>query len=164
MDRFCIKTIRFSILVNGELEGVFPSERGLRQGNPLSPFLFILVTEGLNSMLSVATQNRCIRGLEVSSRAGVSTEICQLLYVDDTVIFCEAKVDQIKYIRVILVILESISGLRVNWRKSNLFLIKEVAQMQRLANILGCKIEQFQTTYLGIPLGSKHEELLIWMG
>ena len=141
--------------------GFFSTERGLRQDDPLSPFLFILVTEGLNSMLSVATQNRCIRGLEVSSRAGVSTEICQLLYVDDTVIFCEAKVDQIKYIRVILVILESISGLRVNWRKSNLFPIKEVAQMQRLANILGCKIEQFPTTYSGMPLGSKW--LKLWV-
>jgi len=115
-------------------------------------------------MLRIATQNRWIRGFEVSSRAGVSMEICQLLYADDTVIFCEAKEDQIRYIRVILVILEAVSGLRVNWRKSSLFPIKEVAQMQRLANILGCKIEQFPTTYLGMPLGSNHKELLIWDG
>ena len=78
-------------------------------------------------MLRIATQNRWIRGFEVSSRAGVSMEICQLFYADDTVIFCEAKEDQIRYIRVILVILEVVSGLRVNWRKSSLFPIKEVA-------------------------------------
>lgn len=115
-------------------------------------------------MLRVATQNRWIRGYEVRSRVGVSMEICQLIYVDDSVIFCEAKEDQIRYIRVILVILEVVSGLRVNWRKNGLFPIKEVAQMQRLANILGCRIEQFPTTYLGMPLGSKHKELLIWDG
>ncbi|XP_049352129.1 uncharacterized protein LOC125816557 [Solanum verrucosum] len=120
--------------------------------------------EGLNNMLRIATQNRWIRGFEVSSRAGVSMEICKLLYADDTVIFCEAKEDQIRYIRVILVILEAVSSLRVNWSKISLFLIKEVAQMQRLANILRCKIEQFPTTYLGMPLRSNHKELLIWDG
>lgn len=69
---FCIKTIRVSILVNGEAVGFLPSKRGLRQGDLLSPFLFILVMEGLNNMLMVATQNEWIRGFEVSNRAGVS--------------------------------------------------------------------------------------------
>lgn len=142
--------------------GFFPSERGLRQGDPLSLFLLILVMEGLNSMMRVATQNGWIKGFEVSNRARANMKICQLLYADDTVIFCEAKEEQIRIIRVILLILEVVSGLKVNWRKSSLSPIKEVAQMQRLANILECRIDKLPTTYLGMPLGSKHKELRIW--
>ncbi|KAF3653865.1 hypothetical protein FXO38_15443 [Capsicum annuum] len=75
---FCIKTIRVSILVNGEAVGFLPSKRGLRQGDLLSPFLFILVMEGLNNMLMVATQNEWIRGFEVSNRAGVKKKLVKL--------------------------------------------------------------------------------------
>lgn len=90
---FCFKTVKFSILVNGESLGVFLMEWGTRQGDdPLSPFLFILVMEGLNN-------NRWSRGFEVSSRAGVSIEICQLPYADDILLFCEAKDELIRYIR-----------------------------------------------------------------
>jgi len=57
---FCIKTTRFSILVNGEPVGFFPAERGLRQGDPLSPFLFIIVMEGFDSLMRKALENNWI--------------------------------------------------------------------------------------------------------
>ncbi|KAF3635679.1 putative protein SMG7L-like [Capsicum annuum] len=66
---FCIKTVRFSILVNGEPASFFPSERGLRQGDPLSPFLFILAMEGYNSIMRVAIRNQWIRGFKVGNFA-----------------------------------------------------------------------------------------------
>ena len=76
---FCIKTVRFSILVNGEPIGFFPSERGLRQGDPFSPFLFILAMEGLNSTVRVATQKNWLKGFKVGNQAGVDVQICHPL-------------------------------------------------------------------------------------
>ena len=156
----CIKTVRFSILINGEPTGFFPSEKGLRQGDPLSPFLFIIAMEGFNSIcLRVATQNSLLQGFKVRNLSGVDMQICHLLYADDTVIFCKAKEEEIRIVRMILVVFEA--GLTVNWRKSSIYPIKEVTQIQALANILGCRIEKLPTVYLDMPLGNNHKELVI---
>ncbi|XP_059288373.1 uncharacterized protein LOC132041681 [Lycium ferocissimum] len=137
---------------------------GLRQGDLLSPFLFIIAMEGLDSMMRIASQNSWIRGFNVRNRANEAMEISHLLYADDTVVFCEANQEQICHLRVILVVFEACSGLKVNWRKSSIFPVKEVQQIQVLASILNCKIENLPTVYLGMPLGSMHKAVKIWDG
>ena len=87
-----------------------------------------------------------------------------LLYADDTIIFCEAKAEQVAFIRMTLVVFEVVSALSVNWRKSSTFPIKEVPQLQSLVRILGCKVDHLHTTYLGMPLRHNHKELEIWDG
>jgi len=55
--KFCISTVNFSIIINGSQTGYFKAQKGLRQGDPLSPFLFLLAMEGLNSMVKTANMN-----------------------------------------------------------------------------------------------------------
>lgn len=74
--------------MNGEPVGFFPSEREHRQGDPLSPFLFIIVMEGFNNMMRITIQNRWLKGFEIGNRVGEELEICHLLCADDAVIFC----------------------------------------------------------------------------
>ena len=109
--------------------------------------------EGYNSMTRVATQNNWLKGFKVRNSSGREMQICHLLYADDTIIFCEAKAEQVAIIRMTLVVFEAVSHFSVNWRKSSIFPIKEVPQLQSLARILGCKVEHLPTTYLGMPFG-----------
>ena len=120
--------------------------------------------EGLNSTVRVATQKNWLKGFKVGNQAGEDVQICHLLYADDTMIFCEAKEEQVCFIRINLIVLEAVSGLFVNWRKSSMFQVKDVSNIQCLANILSCKVENLPTTYLGMPLGNTHKELEIWDG
>jgi hypothetical protein len=92
---FCISTARFSILVNGCPSGFFPSSRGLRQGDPLSPLLFVIVMEALSRLLDRAVREGLFSGFSVGTLAGNSLMISHLLFADDTLIFCGADSDQV---------------------------------------------------------------------
>ena len=91
-------------MVNREPVGFFPAERGLRQGDPLSPFLFIKAMEGLDSLMRRASLNNWITGFRIKNRSNEVMDMTHLLYADDTIIFCEAEQEQICHIRIILII------------------------------------------------------------
>ena len=102
--KFCISTVKFSVLINGSPTGFFSSQRGLRQGDQLSPFLFIIAMEGLNDMLKISQEKSWLRGFRVSSRVGAGLEITHLQYADDTLVFCDANKNQLKILRVIFIL------------------------------------------------------------
>ena len=77
--------MRFSILVNGSPNGFFSNSKGLRQGDPLSPLLFVFVMEALSRIISVVVHGGLLEGFTV----GNST-FSHLLFADDTLIFCNA--------------------------------------------------------------------------
>ena len=94
----CISAVRFSILVNGTSTGFFPSTRGLRQGDPLSPLLFLIIMEALSRMLGRAVEGGYISGFKVGPSCS-ELVISHLLFVDDTLLLCWADPLQIWHLR-----------------------------------------------------------------
>lgn len=115
---FCLQSSSFLVLINGCPSGFFGELRRLRQGDPLSPFLFIMVSEVLSRMISRA-EMRYISGFKISRGGGVT--ISHFQFVDDTMIICEVDMGQIGYLRCILTCFEVVSGLKINLDKSVLF-------------------------------------------
>jgi hypothetical protein len=87
--------VRFSILVNGTLSGFFTSSLGLRQGDPLSPLLFVVVMEASCRMLVAALEQGSITGFAVGPRESEAIVVNHLLFADDMLIFCGAQEEQI---------------------------------------------------------------------
>ena len=101
----------------------FLSSRGLRQGDPLSPLLFVLLTEALGRMLDKVVQDGHMSGFCVGREEGRSLAVSHLLFADDTLIFCGADLDQVLFLRMILIWFEAVSGLKINLDKSELVLV-----------------------------------------
>jgi len=157
----CISSARHSVLVNGSPAGFFNSSRGLKQGDPLSPLLFIVVMEALSKMLSGAVDSGRLSCFSVGSRPPV-INISHLLFADDILVFCEANPDHLRFLRVLLVCFEAVFGLKVNLAKSLLVPVGNVDNVAELASILGCGTSSLPLKYLGMPLGARHKATSIW--
>ncbi|KAL0406255.1 UNVERIFIED_CONTAM: putative mitochondrial protein, partial [Sesamum latifolium] len=90
----CVTSISFSFLLNGEQFGFLKPERGLRQGDPLSPYLFLLCAEAFSGMIQKAERDGLIQGIAVSRTA---PPICHLLFADYTLIYCQASADALHF-------------------------------------------------------------------
>ena len=150
--KWCISTASFSVLVNGSPTGFFPSSRGLRQGDPLSPYLFVIGMETLSCLLNRATDGNYLSSTKFADGRGEELVISHLLYADDTLLFCKADKDELKFISWTLMWFEAVSGLKINLNKSEIIPIGTVANMEELALELWCKVGTLPTTYLGSPL------------
>ena len=112
----CLASASISILVNGSPTKDFSPNRGLRQEDPLTPFLFNIVAEGLNGLMREAIERKIYTSFSVG-RDKVDVNILQ--YADDTIFFGEATMENIKAIKIILRTFEMVSGLKINFSKSS---------------------------------------------
>ena len=92
---FCISTTRFSVLINGTPCGFFASSRGLRQGDSLSPLLFVLVMEAFSRLMDRAVVRDYLEGFSVANNTRSDLKVSHLLFADDTLIFCGVERDQL---------------------------------------------------------------------
>lgn len=156
----CVSTTRVVVLVNGSSIKEFNFGRRLRQGDPLSPFLFILVTEVLHLLLEKAGALGFIEGIQ-----GVipGQMISHLQFADDTILFLKVEEKVVENMKFILRCFEIFSGLSINFKKSCIvgFGVNEEF-LYCMAAICKCKIEVLPFCYLGIPLGANSRRVVMW--
>ncbi|GJX11957.1 putative RNA-directed DNA polymerase, eukaryota, reverse transcriptase zinc-binding domain protein [Tanacetum coccineum] len=158
--RACLSSSRASVLVNGSPTLEFPIKRGLRQGDPLSPFLFIFVMEGLHNALSTAVSSCLIRGVKFGSP---EVTISHLFYADDVIITTEWNASDLENIIRVLQVFYFASGLKINIQKSNVYGIGvSDVDVSFMASNSGCALGSFPFTYLGLPISSNMSLTSSW--
>lgn len=146
MSIFCL----FLFLINGSpFEMVQPS-RGIRQGDPLSPYLFLIIYEGLSHLINKAVLQERLSGMKISASGPAVTH---LLFADDSLLFCKAEVAQVDCVMEILSTFEACSGQEINLEKSSIFLSKNAGCLlrQEVCSVLRGVKEQSCSKYLGLP-------------
>ncbi|XP_041001677.1 uncharacterized protein LOC121247381 [Juglans microcarpa x Juglans regia] len=156
---FCISSARFSILVNGSPVGFFNSSCGLRQGDPLSPLLFLFVMEALSKMIQGLVDGGLLHGFSVGND---NLNISHLLFADDTLIFCGAHLGQVQALRALLLCVAVVSGFEHQPCKVRNSASGACPDVEILATTLGCKISSLPMKYLGLPLGASFKSERIW--
>ena len=136
--RWCISTASFLVLINGSPTGFFQSTRGLRQGDPISPYLFVLGMEALSCLINKAVRGGFLTGCRLRGRGGSGIQVSHLLFADDTVVFCEDSQEQMAILSWLLMWFEAISGLSINLNKIEILLVGRVENAEVLASELGC--------------------------
>jgi hypothetical protein len=147
----------FEVLLNGVPGKRFHCRRGVRQGDPLSPLIFVLAADLLQSIVNKACEGDILR-LPLPNNCGPNFPIIQ--YVDDTILIMEACPRQLFFLKAMLNSFADSTRLHVNYHKSNIYPINVSDQkMEILANTFHCKIGSLPFTYLGLPLGIQRPKL-----
>ncbi|XP_015954786.1 uncharacterized protein LOC107479150 [Arachis duranensis] len=156
----CVTSASISILINGSPSKPFKMERGLRQGDPLSLFLFVLVVDVLNRMIGEAVRNGRISPLLVERD---NIELSHLQFADDTILFCPPEEGTVRNYKRLLRCFELISGLSINFEKSNLIPVNCSQEwVSRMCQLLGCQEAILPVKYLGISLGANPWLVKTW--
>lgn len=143
----CVKTVSYNVCLNGTLVGPIAPKKGLRQGDPLSPYLVLICVESFSNAIDEALSNGMIQGCQISPTAPT---ISHLLFADDGFLFFQANIDEATSVKNLLMNYEKCSGQSVNFQKSGVFFSSNVAEAKRreISQILGVQVDIKNTSIL----------------
>ncbi|KAL4585017.1 hypothetical protein LXL04_009630 [Taraxacum kok-saghyz] len=157
--RGCLTSSMGSALVNGSATEEFQFQRGLRQGGPISPFLFVLVMEVLHISMHRAMEQGFFRPL----RIGDTLHISHLFYADDAVFIGEWREENFTNIVSILQCFFLASSLKINIQKSKILgICVSGVEVEQVANLVGCAPLKLPFTYLGVKVGGVMSRSTAW--
>ncbi|KAJ9671271.1 hypothetical protein PVL29_027318 [Vitis rotundifolia] len=158
--RGCLSSSSFAILVNGNAKGWVKASRGLRQGDPLSPFLFTLVADVLSRLMIRAEETGLTEGFLVGRDR---TRVSMLQFADDTIFFSKASLEHLQNLKFILLVFGQVSGLKINLEKSSISGINIGSELlSNLALVFECRVSDWPLSYLGLPLGGNPKTIGFW--
>ncbi|GKA52201.1 RNA-directed DNA polymerase, eukaryota [Tanacetum coccineum] len=148
-----------SVLINGSPTSEFQFHRGLKQGDPLAPYLFILIMESLHLSFSRAINAGIFTGIKIGS----SLTISHLFYADDAVFIGEWSNTNLSGITHILHCFSLLSGLKINLNKSHLLGVG-IPNDNIIATALnlGCLVMKTPFKYLGVMVGGNSSSTQVW--
>ena len=147
----CVTTPTFSVCINGKAYGNITPSRGIRQGDPLSPYLFLLCVERFSSLLAKVEGEGRIHSVSICRR---TPSISHLLFVDDSLLFCRANPKEVQAISKVLQTYAASLGQCINFEKFSVYFSSNTGgeQRERIKIVLGIKeVDRFES-YLGLPI------------
>ncbi|GJS59196.1 RNA-directed DNA polymerase, eukaryota [Tanacetum coccineum] len=157
--RGCLHSGMASVLLNGSPTSEFQFHCGLKQGDPLAPYLFILIMESLHLSLSRAIEAGIFKGIKIGS----SLNISHLFYADDAIFIGEWSIANLSGITHILHCFSLLSGLSINLKKSHLLGVGIRSEdVNAAALYFGCSTMKTPFKYLGVMVGGNSSTFQAW--
>lgn len=146
----CIKSVSFSVLINGYPSSTFKPNRGIRQGDPLSPYLFIICVEVLSGLITKYHNQGKIQGISIARNAPA---ISHLFFANDNMIFCRENKSEAKHLNEIFDEYQRVLGQKINLNKSEMVFIPNIIQSvkKEFQDFMPIQITDSITKYLGLP-------------
>lgn len=146
-----VRSVSYSVSLNGAVGDWFSPSRGLRQGDPLSPYLFLICAEGFSTLIQETKQNGQMVGAAIGRER---LTINHLFFADDCILFGDATSNGARVVRDVIREYETISGQRVNFDKSLIYFEVNVDSDLKvdIVNLLGVREALNPEKYLGLPM------------
>ncbi|KAJ0878597.1 putative RNA-directed DNA polymerase [Helianthus annuus] len=155
-----LSSARASVLVNGSPTFEFGCSKGMRQGDPISPFLFVVAMEALSCLFNRACEENVFKGITLPDN---NTNVSHLLFADDAMIMGIWDRENISNVIRILRCFHVCSGLKINLNKSSIFGIGvSTEDIIETASWIGCRVDSIPFKYLGLTVGANMNRINNW--